>query len=175
MASTFPRINSVNVDTSQNETDDFYPDAGLAVGGSWASAVPALTGATATYGQLWRGMPVGILPATGKLVPVTASSAVPVGFLLDDITAFTLARGTKIAVVKRGRIRTYAGGPLAAGDPVKVDTSTNFSGVVKWISGTDDASLRLGRVYMIDDGSASGTPAVSAAQGDTVFLELNGI
>lgn len=175
MPATFNRVTSVTVDTTFDQTDTgLYPDAQFASGGSFAASVVPLTGPTATYGQLWRGMPIGVNPASGRLVPPSASGAVIVGVLLDDLSAFVLAKGTKVTFVKRGRVRSYAGGNLNAGDPVKVDTSANFSGFTKWTSGTDAVELRIGRAFPLDDGSATGTPSTAMVQGDTIFVDLNG-
>lgn len=174
MAATFTRVNGVLADTFTAKTRGLYPDASLAAGQANASSVVPITGPTATYGQLWRGMPVGILPTTGKLVPMNASGAVYAGVLIDDLTAYVLARGTKVAYATSGRVRSYAGGNLTVGDPVKADTSANFSGFVKWVAGTDAVDLRVGHAFPLDDGSASNgsTAAVSMVQGDSIFVEL---
>jgi hypothetical protein len=62
---------------------------------------------------------------------------------------------------------------LLPGDPVKVDISSNFSGFTKWVAGTDDAILRVGYAWPLDDGSISGTPVTAMAQGDTIFVDLH--
>ncbi|GAC1334040.1 MAG: hypothetical protein NVSMB14_01040 [Isosphaeraceae bacterium] len=176
MGATFNRVNAVVVDTFATTTDTgLYPDASLGAGGVNASSVVPYVGVIASYGQLWRGMPVSILPSTGKLVPPNAAGAIAVGVLTDDLTTYKLAQQVKITFAKRGRIRSYAGAALTMGQSVKVDTSANFSGFVPWVAGTDDPSLRVGRVFPLDDGSASNgaSAATSMAQGDTIFVEID--
>ena len=177
MASTFTRVNSVTVNPAFAQTFDGYLDPAVAVGGSYSSALATEQNIVATYGQLFRGMPVLRANATGKIVPPNAgllstSTTSWFGVLAVDVTAWISNRPSKIAVVKKGRVRTYAGGALTTGDPVKVDTSANFSGFVKWVAGTDDASLLRGYMAPINDGSDGNAPAVSAAQGDTIFVDL---
>ncbi len=180
-ASTFARVTSVIVDPAFLQTDmGKYPDASLIAGGANASSiVPASgpSGLTATVGQLWRGMPIFMLQNTGKLVPpnnAASGTAVYQGILIDDLTSFVLARGTKITYAKKGRVRSYAGAALNDGDPVKPDTTATFAGVLKWVDGTDSVQLRIGYAYPLDDGSASNgsTAASTMAQGDTIFVDL---
>lgn len=175
MASTFARVTSVVVDPNFCQTDvGRYPDASLQSGGANASSVVPLQGLTATAGQLWRGMPIGLLQSSAKLVPMSASGAVYQGVLTDDLTAFVLATGRKITFVKKGTVRSYAAGSLNVGDPVKADVAANFSGFLKWVDGTDDQFLLRGYARPLDDGSASNgsTAASTMAQGDTIFVDL---
>jgi len=175
MAATFARINAVAVDPQHLMTDTgLYPDPQLQPGGSFSSNVVPIVGPTASYGQLWRGMGIALNPATGFLVPPSASGAVPMGILVDDLTSYVLARGVKITFAKRGRVRTYAGAAMTVGQNAKIDTSANFCGVVPWVKGTDDPSLIVGKVAPLDDGSAeNGASATTAInQGDTIFVDL---
>lgn len=180
-ASTFARVTSVLVDPALTTTDTgLYPDVSLQPAGLNASSVVPINGTTASAGQMWRGMPAYYLPTTGKLVPpnnAASGTAVFVGVLVDDLTAYVVARGTKVTFAKRGRVRTYAGATLLAGQPVKPDTSTPYAGFIPWVDGTDSVQLLAGRAYPLDDGSASNgaTAASSMAQGDTIFLDLNPI
>lgn len=184
-ASTFARVTSVIVDPAFTQTDiGRYPDPLLLSGGADNSAiVPASgpAGLTAQVGQLWRGMPIYLNNATGKLVPPNTSASTTsayVGVLADDLTTFVLARGTKVGFVKKGRVRSYAGASLKVGDPVKPDTGASnsgaFAGFIKWIDGTDSVQLRVGYAYPLDDGSASNgsTAASTMAQGDVIFVDL---
>jgi hypothetical protein len=176
MPSTFPRVTSVSVDTTFNQSGTgLYPDASLQSGGGSVAAVVPLIGNTASYGQLWRGMIAAISPTTGKLVPPNASGAVPIGVLYDEVSAYLIASGRKIGYIKKGRVRTYAGGNMTVGDLAKADTSANFCGVVKWVDGTDDPDLIVGRVAPLDDGSTSNgaTAATAMVQGDTIFLDAD--
>lgn len=179
MGSTFARINGVLVDPLTAQVNSLYLDSSLQAGSTNASAVVPVTGSTAAYGQMYRGMPVLINTATGQLVPANASTVASMtvayaGVLVDDVTQFSLARGTKVSYIFRGRVRSYAGGALTVGDYVKVDTSTNFSGFLKWVDGTDDPNLRVGQYMPIDDGSAeNGSSAgTSNVQGDAIFVNL---
>jgi hypothetical protein len=179
MASTFARVSGVLVDAHTAQINSLYPDPSLIAGSSNAAAVVPVTGSTALYGQLWRGMPIFINNLTGKLVPpndagVAGSTSVYTGVLVDDFTTFSLARQTKVSYIQRGRVRSYAGGTLTVGDFVKADTSSNFSGFVKWVDGTDDVIYRLGQFLPIDDGSAENgvTAGTGAIQGDTIFVNL---
>lgn len=183
-ASTFARVTSVLVDPFQTTTDTgLYPDASLLPGSTSASTVVPINGVTATVGQMWRGMPAYVNTSTNRIVAPNAASAtsVFVGVLVDDLTAYVVARGTKITFAKRGRVRTYAGASLIVGQPVKPDTgaanSGNFAGFIPWVDGTDSVQLLAGRAYPLDDGSAgNGAPSASTmAQGDTIFLDLNPI
>lgn len=176
MPNTFPRVTSPNVDTSFNQTDTgLYPDAQLFTGGSFAAAVIPIIGQTASLGQLWRGMPAAVDPTTGRITSPAASGAVCRGVLLDDMTTYILAKGTKVTFIKKGRVRSYAAGTLAFGDPVKMDTASNFGGFKKFIAGTDDPTLNVGRAFPLDDGSTSNgqSNAVAMAQGDTIFIDLD--
>lgn len=181
MGATFNRVNGVLVDPWSAQTNDYYADPSLLTGSSNAAAVVPITGSTATYGQLWRGMPVYLNPNTGMLIPPNdpnassiASTAVYAGVLIDDLTTFALARGTKIAVVRKTRVRSYAGGSLTIGQPVKPDTSANFSGFVAWVDGTDDIQSFVGNAFPLDDGSAENgaSAATTMAQGDNIFVNL---
>lgn len=180
-ASTFARVTSVVVDPNMTVTDTgVYPDNSLLAGGLNASSVVPINGPTASAGQLWRGMPAYILPTTNKLVPpnnAASGTAVFVGVLVDDLTSYVLAKGTKVTFAKRGRVRTYAGASLTAGQPVKPDTSTPYAGFIPWVDGTDSVQLLAGRAFPLDDGSASNgsSAAVSMSQGDVIFLDLNPI
>lgn len=178
MASTFTKINAVNVNPNQNDTQDAYPDASLQLGGANVAAVVPTNGMTvATYGQLFRGMPVALASGTGKIVPPNVASTTAAryfGFLYQDVTGYLVAQGCKIGVVKRGRIRTYAGGTIQIGAPVKIDTTANFSGVLAWVEGTDTVESKIGHAYPITDGSnnSANTPVVTFAQGDQIFVDL---
>ncbi len=179
MASTFARVSGVLVDPHTAQINSLYADPSLNAASTNASAVVPVTGSTAQYGQLWRGMPIYINNVTGKLVPpndagVAGSTSVYTGVLVDDFTSFHLARGTKVPYIQRGRVRSYAGGTLTVGDWVKPDVSANFSGFLKWVDGTDDVIYRVGQFLPIDDGSAANgaTAGTGAVQGDTIFVNL---
>ncbi len=179
MGATFNRVSGVLVDPVLTQINSLYPSPTLLAGSTNAAAVVPVTGSTAQYGQLWRGMPVYIDNTTGKLVPpndagVAGSTSVYTGVLVDDFTAYKQAAGTKVSYIQRGRIRSYAGGNLTVGDWVKPDTSSNFSGFVKWVDGTDDVIYRVGQFLPIDDGSAANgsTAGTAAVQGDTIFVNL---
>lgn len=169
MGATFNRVNSVRVDTFRNIVDTgLFLHPQFQSGGSFSAAVVPIIGPTATYGQCWRGMPIGIIG--NMLVPISASGATYAGVLVDDITSYTLARGGKVTFAKSARVRSYAGGALTAGALVKVDTSANFSGFKAWVQGTDDDLLIAGKAYPLDD--SGGT--TSMAQGDVIFVDLFG-
>ncbi len=179
MASTFARVNGVLIDPLTAQTNSLYADPSLITGSSNAAAVVPITGSTAQYGQLWRGMPIFVNQSTGKLVPpndagVAGSTSLYVGVLIDDFTTFHLARQTKVSYIQKGRVRSYAGGTLTIGQAVKPDTSSNFSGFTAWVEGTDDLALRVGQFLPIDDGSAENgsTAGTGAVQGDTIFVNL---
>lgn len=181
MGATFTRVNCVVVDPTQSKIRDAYIDASLQVGSSSAANLATHLNPIATYGQLFRGMPVFISRSTGKIVPPSAGNGTSStsstntsygGVLVGDLTSYIVARNTKFALVTSGRIRSYAGGTIAPGDEVKVDTSANFSGFVTWNKATDDVSLRVGHAWPLDDGSTTGTPATTIAQGDTIFVDL---
>lgn len=175
--STFKRVNAVVVDPAFLKSRDgfLHPQFNQ---GSYTANLAQENQTLASSGACYRGMPIGLDPATGTLVPISASGAAYFGVLENDITAYQVARASKIAVAQRGRVRGYAGGTLAIGDPVKADTSAGFAGFVKWIVGTDAQSLNVGNAFPIDDGSASHsgtggpTPAVAIAAGDTIFIDL---
>ena len=181
MGATFTRINSVIVDPTQTQVRDAYIDPSLQLGSSSAANLASPLSPIATYGQLYRGMPVLISRVSGKIVPpsatvgtssTTGSTTAFGGVVISDITAHIVARGTKTALATKGRIRSYAGAVILPGDDVKVDTSANFSGFVTWAKATDDIYLRVGKAWPIDDGSTTGTPATTIAQGDTIFVDL---
>lgn len=181
MGSTFTRVNSVIVDPTQTRIRDAYLDPGVAVGGTYAANLATTLQTTATYGQLYRGMPVLISRVNARIVPpsagngtssTTGSTTTFGGVIISDITSYITARGSKLALAQSGRIRSYAGGALLPGDDVKVDISSNFSGFIAWVKATDDVALRVGRAWPLDDGSTTGTPATSIAQGDTIFVDL---
>ena len=176
MPAPFTRVNGVLVDPAHSQTVDFYPDPSLQTGGANAASVVPIPGTTvASGGVLFRGQPIAVSQTTGMLVPANAASSSACGVLLDDLTAYVVARGTKIAVVKRGRIRSYAGGSLTVGDPVKFDVSSTFTGFKKWVSGTDAADLLVGHAYPTDDGSAENgaSAGTTMALGDTIFVTLD--
>src|SRR6266702_5177043 len=179
MGATFTRINTVVVDPNFAQIGDSYPDPLLST--TYVANLATEQNTTASYGQLFRGMPVWYSRLSVKIVPPPASIGTSstsglttafLGVLVVDLTAYVLARGTKIAVARKGRVRSYAGGTMLPGDPVKVDISSNFSGFTKWISGTDDAVLKVGYAWPIEDGSTAGTPVITIAQGDTIFVDL---
>lgn len=176
MASTFTRINSVVVDPLLTRTTDFYVDPSLQPGGANAGALATELNPVASTGALFRGMPVAVSKTTGKIVPINLASvsanAFYAGVSIEDITAYVAAKGTKIALVTSGKIRSYAGGAMAIGDPVKADTSAAFSGFVKFIAGTDDPTLNVGNAFPINDGSDGNAPTVAIAQGDQIFVTL---
>lgn len=175
MAATFTRVNSVIVDPLLTRTRDAYVDPSFSVGGAFAANLASEMNPTASTGAAFRGMPLALASGTGKIVPINVASTAAAkycGVAIEDITAYVSAKGTKIAFATSGRVRSYAGGALNLSDPVKADTSAAFSGFVKWVSGTDGDDLRLGHVAFINDGSDGNAPAVSAAQGDTIFVDL---
>lgn len=177
MGATFTRVNGVQVDTSQISTDiGLYPDPQFQGSGSYSASLAQSLTTVASQGGCYRGMPIGVSIVTGMLAPISASGVQYIGVLVDDLTAFVLAKGTKITYAKRGRVRTYAAGALAVGDPVKADTAVAFSGFKKWVSGTDAADLLRGHAFPVDDGSAENgaTAASTMAQGDTIFVDLLG-
>lgn len=177
MGATFTRVNAVLVDTSQAATDiGLYPDPQFQGTGSYSSNLAQPLTTVASQGGCYRGMPIAVSIQSGQLVPVNASGAAYVGVLTDDLTAYVVARGTKVGYVKRGRVRTYAAGALAVGGPVKIDTAAGFSGFKAWVSGTDAADLLRGHAFPVDDGSAENgaTAASTMAQGDTIFVDLLG-
>jgi|SRR5579872_239922 len=178
MATTFTRINAVVVDESFSRRADAFLDP------AWAAGTYAANQATdlnplASSGGCYRGMPVALASATGKLVPISqvtvpasTSAARYYGVLAEDISAFVVARNGKVPVVHAGRVRSYAGGTLQTGDPVKPDITTGFNGFVKWVDGTDSVELRVGHAYSTLDGSDGNSPGVTMAQGDTIFVDL---
>lgn len=175
MAATFKRVNSVVVDPFTARIYDAYIDPGfLAPSGAFVANLATELTVVASASQCFRGQPAGLSATTGKIVPISTAGASFAGVLGSDLTAYVAARGTKFALVRSGKVRSYAGGALAIGDPVKADTSAQFSGFVKWIAGTDAANLFVGRAFPLDDGSASnGANAVlTMAQGDQMFVEL---
>lgn len=177
MAATFKRLNTVVVDSRLAVIQDAYVDSGFQPGGSFSANLANQLSVVASTGACYRGMPVGLSITSGKIVPASeigAARAVYGGVLSSDITSYVAGRGTKLAIVRGGRIRSYAATALAIGDPVKADTSAAFSGFAKWIAGTDATDIRLGHAYPIDDGSASNGANVTlaAAQGDQIFVEL---
>lgn len=175
--STFKRVNAVVVDPAFLKSRDGFLHSQFN-GGSYTSNLAQENSTQASTGACYRGMPIGADPATGFLVPMNASGAAYYGVLEVDITAYTVARGTKIACAQRGRVRSYAAGALNYGDPVKADTSAAFGGFAKWVQGTDAQSLLVGNAYPLDDGSASHTggsaptPATTMAAGDIIFVDL---
>lgn len=176
MASTFKRINAVVVDPFTSKTRDAYADAGFAAGGAYVGNLATELNTTASTGACFRGMPVALSTTTGKIVPINQASTAAAAFagvLIGDLTAYQVGRGTKIALATNGRIRSYAGGALTVGDPLKADTSAAFGGFVKWVSGTDSVDLRVGHFAGgLSDGSDGNAPVVTAAQGDQIFVDL---
>lgn len=175
MAATFKRVNGVTVDPFTAKIADAYVDAGFATGGAYAANLATELNTTASTGACFRGMPVAIASGSGKIVPIFVASTAAAryaGVLVTDLTAYVVARGTKLALQKSGRVRSYAGGALNVGDPVKADTSAAFSGFVKWVSGTDAADLLLGFAFPINDGSDGNAPTLTMAQGDQIFVDL---
>lgn len=171
MASTFKRVNGVEVDSRLTRVVDHYLDPGFTSGAYVSNSTPQ-NSTIASSGACYRGMPVGLNTANGKLVPISTAGATFRGVLLLDLTGLVIAKNSKVAVATSGRIRSYAGGALNIGDPVKADTSAQFNGFVKAIVGTD---IVVGHAYPIDDGSASNgvSAAISMVQGDTIFVELS--
>lgn len=175
MAATFKRVNSVVVDPFTARIYDAYIDPGfLAPAGAYVANLATELNTVASSSQCFRGQPAGLSTTTGKIVPISTAGAVFGGVLVSDLTAYVAARGTKFALVRSGKIRTYAGAALTLGDPVKADTSAQFSGFTKWIAGTDAGDLLVGHAFPLDDGSASNgaTPVTTMAQGDQMFVEL---
>jgi hypothetical protein len=175
MAATFTRVNGVLVDPFQSTTDTgLYPDPQFANAGSYSANLAQPLTTVASQGACYRGMPIGISPSSGMLVPISASGAVYAGVLVDDLTAYVIAAQRKVTFVRKGRVRSYAAGALTIGDPVKADVASTFSGFKKWVTGTDGAELLKGYAYPVDDGSAeNGASAASTmAQGDTIFVNL---
>lgn len=182
MASTFKRVNAVVVDPIVTRIGDAYIDAGFATGGAYAANLATELNTVASTGACFRGMPVAIASSTGKLVPInlasgTASTAAArfAGVLLNDLTAYAVARGTKFAIAKSGRVRSYAGGALVVGQPVKPDTAAAFGGFVAWVSGTDTSEQLAGWAFPIADGSDGSAPTTTMAQGDQIFVDLIGV
>lgn len=176
MPATFNRVNAVIVDAFTAKTADAYVDAGFAAGGAYVNNLATELNTTASTGACFRGMPVALSVTTGKIVPISQASSTAqaryFGVLIGDLTAYVVGRGTKFAVAKSGRIRSYAGGALNIGDPVKADTSVAFGGFVKWVAGTDADDLLLGNAYPLADGSDGSAPTTSMAQGDQIFVDL---
>jgi hypothetical protein len=174
VASTFKRVNSVLVDPVFSQVTDAYPDPLFS--STYAANVAQELNTTASTSVCYRGFPIARSVSTGKLVPINVASntanAVYEGVLVGDLTAYVVGRNTKIAVAKRGRVRSYAGGTIVPGGPVKADTAAAFSGFVAWVSGTDGAHLLAGYAYPIADGSDGNPPATTIAQGDQIFVDL---
>lgn len=176
--STFKRVNAVVVDPAFSKVRDgfLHPQFNQ---GSYTSNLAQENNTTASTGACYRGMPIGLDAATATLVPINASGAAYYGVLEVDITSYTVARGSKIAIASKGRVRSYAGAALTPGQAVKADTSAQFSGFVPFVEGTDAAHLRVGVAFPLDDGSASHTgasaptPAVAINQGDIIFVDLD--
>lgn len=169
---TFTKVNAVVVDQSFSQTKDAALDAGFASGGSFVNQL-APAGAelsqVASVGTLAKGMPVAINASTGTIQPISqASSSAQArfgGVLEVDITPARVATGRRVALARRGRVRSYAGAALTSGQPVKADTSGAFSGFVPFVVGTDTPDLLAGYAYPLTDG-------LSIAQGDTIFVDL---
>lgn len=172
MGVTFTRVNGVAVDTSQIRTSDLYPDPGFN-GGSYAANLAQPLTTTASQSLCYRGMPVGVSPSTGMLVPISASGATYIGALLDDLTAYVIARGTKVAFVHSGKIRSYAAIAMPVGQLVIPDTAASFGGFKPFASSAAFPSP-VGQAFPLDDGSAeNGSSAASTmAQGDNIFVNL---
>jgi hypothetical protein len=175
--STFKRVNSVVVDPAFLKSRDGFLHPNFN-GGAFAANLAQENSVTASSGACYRGMPIGLDPATATLVPISASGAAYYGVLEVDITAYTVARGSKIAIVNEGRVRSYAGAALTVGQAVKADTSAGFAGFVPFVEGTDADHLLAGYAFPLDDGSASHTganaptPATAIAAGDIIFVDL---
>jgi|SRR5579872_33923 len=167
MAATFTRVNSVVVDESFSQTTDAFLDPGFAAGTYNANLALELNPLAST-GALYRGMPISIASGSAGIIPY-ASTAQYGGVLLQDITAWQVAKNGKIGLIRKGKIRSYAGGALTVGQEVKPDPAGN--GFVAWVSGTDAVDLRVGRAYPTQDGS-TGTAGTAMAQGDTIFVDL---
>jgi hypothetical protein len=165
---TFPRVKAVVVDESFSQSADAYLDASFPASNSAQELSPI-----ASVGACYRGMPVGQSSTTGGLMPINTAGVTYCGVLLIDVTAYVIARNLKVGFVRKGRARSYAGGALNWGDPVKADTSANFSGFVKWTSGSDAENLYAGRAYPLQDGS-TGTVVATMVQGDAIFVDLQG-
>ena len=172
MATTFKKVNAVVVDESFAQVHDAALDAGFATGGAFVGNL-APTGSElstqASTGTLAKGMPVALNVSTGTIQPIAqASSSAQArffGVLEMDITPARVARGTRVACARRGRVRSYAGATLTSGQPVKADTSTAFSGFVAFVVGTDTPDLLAGYAYPLTDG-------IAISQGDIIFVEL---
>lgn len=173
MPLTYARVNGVLVDPNQSRTNDAYLDPQFQNTGSYAANVAQPLQIVASSGACYRGMPIGQSPSSGMLVPINASGAVYRGVLLDDLTAYVVARATKVAFAHSGRVRSYAAAALTAGAPVSPDTSASFSGFKPWAS-TAANPTPVGYAWPLDDGSAENgsSAATTMAQGDTIFVDL---
>ena|SRR5579872_6824499 len=167
MPATFTRVNAVIVDESFSQTWDAFLDPGF-VAGTYNANLAIDLNPLASTGALYRGMPISLASSSGGIIPY-ASTAQFGGVLVQDITPWQVARNGKISLVRKGRIRSYAGGALTFGQEVKPDPAGN--GFVAWVAGTDAVDLRAGRAYPTQDGS-TGTPGTTMAQGDTIFVDL---
>jgi len=175
VASTFKRVNSVVADPNLTRTVDAYVDPGFQAGGAYAANLATDLTTVASTGACFRGMPVALASGTGKIVPINLASTAAArfaGVTIEDISSYVVARGVKIALARFGRIRSYAGGALAVGDPVKADTSAAFSGFVKWVSGADLSDSLVGFAFSLNDGSDGNAPTLTMAQGDQIFVDL---
>lgn len=169
---TFAKVNAVVVDQSFSQVHDAAIDAGFATGGAFAANL-APAGAelsqTASVGTCAKGMPAAINASTGTIQPIAqASSSTQArfgGVLTSDISPARAATPRRLALIRRGRVRSYAAAVLNSGDPVKADTSGAFSGFAKWVAGTDSADLLVGYAYPLTDG-------IAVNQGDTIFVDL---
>jgi hypothetical protein len=174
MAATFTRVNGVLVDTSKASIDTGrYLDPAFQAPGSYSANIAFPLQTVASASLMYRGQGCAISLATGMLVPPSAPNSIPAGVLLDDITPYVAAKGTKVTFITRGKVRTYAGAALTIGQAVTMDTSASFCGFVPWAS-TMSPNLIHGHAFPLDDGSAeNGASAASTmAQGDNIFVSL---
>ena len=169
---TFTKVNAVVVDESFSQRQDAFLDAGFQTGGTFVgnlAPMGAELSQTASVGACFKGMPVAINASTGTIQPISQASSSAqarfAGVLTGDVTPARVARGVRMALAKRGKIRSYAGAVLTSGQPVKADTSGAFSGFVPFVVGTDTPDLLAGYASPLTDG-------ISIAQGDTIFIDL---
>lgn len=174
MGVTFTRVNGVLVDPVQARTLSLYPDPSFQGAGSSAANLAQPLQTVASQSLCYRGMPIFTSQVSGMLVPPSSAVASTfAGVLLDDLTAYVVARGTKIAYVRSGRVRSYAAIAMPIGQAVMADTAASFGGFKPWASSAANPTPH-GYAYPLDDGStANGATAASTmAQGDNIFVDL---
>lgn len=126
--------------------------------------------------------------ANNRWIRAVAGAAGPFGFVgdlavvsetLDVLTnTYTIVRGTtdaatSMSVIVSGRIAKKAAAGIAAGDLVKVDATAPLTSVMKWVSGTDNANLVVGR-YVINETQyhRADVPAPTTNLNDIIKIDI---